>query len=171
MHAVKRLLLLTMLLSACGSDPVSQAPEPKRSARTASPELRPPPEAEAEARREEGEDAAAALRRYYDRIERGDYAGAWEMRGEDDSEANRRRFADNFKAYERYRAEIGTPSLPAAAAGYEYVEVPVMITGAYHGGKAFGSTGSVTLRRATSADAAGPRGWTIYTGRESKDRT
>ena len=165
----RALLLAPLFVAACGSDPAPTAPEPKRSARTAAPELRPPPQAEEQ--RQDGEDAAAALRRYYDRIERGDYAGACEMRGEEDSEANRRRFADNFKAYERYRAEIGTPSLPATADGYEYVEVPVMITGAYRGGKAFGSTGSVTLRRATSAEAPVPRGWPISTGREANRGT
>jgi hypothetical protein len=164
-------LLCLLTLTACGSDPAPKAA--RTDARTApiasTPELQAPRETAQE--RHKGEDAAAALRRYYDRIERGDYAGAWEMRGEEDSEANRRRFADNFKAYERYRAEIGPPSLSATADGYEYVEVPVMITGAYRGGKAFGSTGSVTLRRATSAEAPGPRGWHIYTGREAKRGT
>ncbi|HEX2764688.1 MAG TPA: hypothetical protein VHM92_12710 [Allosphingosinicella sp.] len=157
---MKRALLLTSILTAaCGSDPAPQAPEPKRFARVAAPELRPPRETEEE--RESGEDAAAVLRRYYERIERGDYAAAWAMRGGEDDEAARRRFADNFRAYERYHAEIGTPSVPASADGYQYVEVPVMITGAFRGGKSFGSTGSVTLRRATSADGSG---WRIYTG-------
>lgn len=162
---MKRLAILaSILVAGCGGTDAPGDPprEPKRAARTAAPELRPP--AEADEQREQGEDAAAVLRRYYERIERGDYAGAWEMRGEEDSEAARRRFADNFKAYQRYHAEIGTPSLPAKAEGFDYVEVPVMITGAYLGGKSFGSTGSVTLRRAVSSETPGPRGWHIYTG-------
>jgi hypothetical protein len=75
--------------------------------------------------------------------------------------ADRERFAANFRAYEAYQAQPGAPTQPVAQGDFEFVEVPVMITGRFVGGKPFGSTGSVTLRRArTGAD----RSWRIYTG-------
>jgi hypothetical protein len=108
--------------------------------------------------------AADTLKRYYAAIEAGDYDAAWARRSGPATEAERQRFAANFKAYERYRATVGTPSEPVEADGWAYVEVPVMIYGSYRGGKPFGSSGSVSLRRATSAPA-GPRerSWQIYT--------
>ena len=43
---------------------------------------------------------------------------------------------------------VGTPSRARLEAdGMAYVEVPVMITGRFLGGKPFGSTDSVTVRR------------------------
>jgi hypothetical protein len=53
-----------------------------------------------------------------------------------------------------------------AAGGWSFVEVPVMITGTLKGGKGFGSTGSVSLRRAAGAPEATPaqKEWHIYTG-------
>jgi hypothetical protein len=44
--------------------------------------------------------------------------------------------------------------------------VPVMTTGRFLGGKPFGSSGSVTLRRPAPGTDAPPRerGWRIYTG-------
>jgi hypothetical protein len=72
---------------------------------------------------------------------------------------DRERFAANFKAYESYRAQAGTPSVPVRAGHWDYVEVPVMITGRLRGGRAFSNGGSVTLRRAHD----GPdRAWRIY---------
>lgn len=147
---MKRLaLLLPLALLACHKPgpPAAKEPEPRRV------EPAPPPRSEA------GDSAAAALGRYYSLIEAGHYDDAYALRS--GGGADRERFAANFRAYESYQAQAGAPSQPVAQGDFEYVEVPVMITGRFVGGKPFGSTGSVTLRRArTGAD----REWRIYTG-------
>jgi hypothetical protein len=150
-----------LLLAACGDE--RQTPQQTRQRQRAEhapmPELDPP--AETAQDREDSGDAAATLKLYYARIQAGDYDAAWAMRsGETGGEA-RQRFADNFKAYETYQADVGTPSEPVQAEGWAYVEVPVMIHGAFRGGKPFTSAGSVTVRRATSGAGGG---WQIYTG-------
>lgn len=153
-----------LLLCACGREPAPPAAEPERRGAEqlpAEPARRAePPSAEAA---EAGSDAAGVLKRYYARIEAGDYDSAWAMRVDDP--AGRERFIANFKAYERYRANVGTPSTPVEQGGWTYVEVPVMITGSYKGGRPFATSGSVSMRRAVSAEA-GPRErrWHIFTG-------
>jgi hypothetical protein len=148
---VKRFtLLLPHAIAACHkpAPPPSNQAEPQRRVEPA-----PPP------RTEGGESAAKTLRRYYDLIEAGRFDDAYALRS--GGGADRERFAANFRAYESYSAQAGAPSQPVAQGDFEYVEVPVMITGRFVGGKPFGSTGSVTLRRArTGAD----REWRIYTG-------
>jgi len=154
-----------LLLSACerDSETPQQAQDRTEAARPPMPELEPPVPAEQD--REASGDAAATLERYYRRIESGDYDAAWGMRSGDTGDEARRRFADNFRAYERYQADVGTPGEPVEARGWAYVEVPVMIRGTFRGGKAFASSGSVTVRRAISPDAsAAERGWHIYVG-------
>jgi hypothetical protein len=155
-------LLLLPLLAGCGGD--SDAPRQPdnltRAAQPPMPELEPP--APTAQDREDSGDAAATLKTYYARIEAGDYDAAWAMRSGDRDEAARRRFADNFRAYSSYHADVGTPSEPVPSNGFAYVEVPVMISGTFRGGKSFASAGSVTIRRATSGD--GDRGWHIYPG-------
>lgn len=152
-----------LLLAACSGDPETpqQAQKREQAAQPPMPELEPPVETAAE--REERGDAAATLKRYYARIQAGDYDAAWTMRSDQAGDAARRRFADNFRAYETYQADVGTPSEPVQAQGWAYVEVPVMIRGTFRGGKPFSSAGSVTVRRAASGPDAG-RGWRIYTG-------
>ena len=59
-------------------------------------------------------------------------------------------FADNFAAYERYGALVGTPTVPVRAGGFVWVQLPVMITGRFKGGKPFGSSGNVVMRRPAS---------------------
>lgn len=151
-----------LLLAACGRE--GEAPQDPqnltRAAQPPMPELEPP--APTEQDREESGDAAATLKRYYARIEAGDYDAAWGMRSGEAGDEARRRFADNFRAYRSYHADVGTPSEPVAANGYSYVDVPVMIRGSYRGGKSFASAGSVTLRRATSGE--GDQAWRIYVG-------
>jgi hypothetical protein len=154
-----------LLLAACGGNEPDQNPQQARQREKAAqppmPELEPPVETAQD--REDSGDAAATLRLYYARIKAGDYGAAWEMRsGEAGGEAERR-FADNFRAYETYDADVGTPSEPVQAGGWTYVEVPVMIRGTFRGGKPFSSAGSVTVRKAISGPEAGG-GWRIYTG-------
>jgi len=154
---------LLLLLAACGDEPEAsnEVKQRKIAAQPPMPELEPPaPTAED---RESSGDAASTLKRYYARIEAGDYEAAWAMRSGESSEAARKRFADNFRAYRTYRADVGPPSEPVQANGYAYVEVPVMIRGEFRGGRPFSSAGSVTMRRATSGPEA-ERGWRIYTG-------
>ncbi|MGZ9063678.1 MAG: hypothetical protein ACXW2K_17505 [Allosphingosinicella sp.] len=156
-------LLPCLLLAACGDAP--ETPEQSRQRgkveQPPMPELEPPVETAQD--REDSGDAAATLKRYYARIESGDYDSAWAMRSGEAGDEARRRFADNFKAYASYQADVGTPSEPVEAQGWAYVEVPVMIRGTFRGGKPFTSAGSVTVRRATGGPEAGGD-WRIYTG-------
>lgn len=154
------------LLAACGE---SAPPPPREEPRPteARPEFKPPPvapEAPSEAPPQSA-DAAAVLKRYYALIEAGDYVAAWGMRSGE--KAGFDRFSANFDAYEQYRAVVGEPSRPVRSGGWYHVEVPVMITGRMRGGKPFGSTGSVSLRRAAPGnEGARPEQmeWHIYTG-------
>jgi hypothetical protein len=156
-------LLLALLVTACGSERETpeQTERRQKVERAPMPELEPP--AETAKDRADSGDAAATLRRYYARIQAGDYEAAWAMRSGGSGDEARRRFADNFRAYETYQADVGTPSEPVHAQGWAYVEVPVMIRGTFRGGKPFSSAGSVTVRKATSGPEAGG-GWRIYTG-------
>jgi hypothetical protein len=155
-------LAALLLLAACGRDPEApqEAQNLGRAAQPPMPELEPPVPTARD--REESGDAATTLKRYYARIEAGDYDSAWELRSGERDEAARRRFADNFRAYSTYHADVGAPSEPVAAGGFAYVEVPVMIRGTFKGGKPFATAGSVTVRRATTGE--GDRNWRIYTG-------
>ena len=156
------LICLLLLVVACGrdSDAPQQADNLSKMGQPPMPELEPPvPTAQD---REDSGDAAATLKRYYARIEAGDYDAAWELRSGERNEAARRRFADNFRAYSSYQADVGTPSEPVEGNGFAYVEVPVMIRGTFRGGKPFASAGSVTVRRATTGE--GDRSWRVYTG-------
>ena len=161
-------LCCLFLLAACGRDAETPQEAQRRedAAQAPMPELEPPvPTAED---REDSGDAAATLKRYYARIEAGDYDAAWALRSDEAGDAARRRFADNFRAYSSYRADVGAPSEPVAANGFSYVEVPVMIRGTFRGGKSFASAGSVSVRRATTGE--GDRGWRIYTGEAKRAR-
>jgi hypothetical protein len=161
MRALLFLLLpLPLLLFACDRP----APEPRHEQRSGPVATRPAPPAARSAPDEENlggsAGAATVLARYYALIEQGDYGGAWSMRS-GAAGIDRERFAANFRSYETYKAQVGAPSLPVSAGGFDFVEVPVMITGRLRGGRAFSNGGSVTLRRAHD----GPdRAWRIYTG-------
>jgi hypothetical protein len=154
-------LLSFLLLAACGREQPSPAPEaeqPDQAAPVVAPHI---PVSEDE--KEQSQDAAAALRDYYALIEHRDYEGAARLRS--DKQADAKRLADNFKAYESYEVQVGVPGRPAKSGDWLWVRVPVMITGRYQGGRNFGSTGTVILRRSTS-DAASPveRSWRVYGG-------
>jgi hypothetical protein len=154
-------LLLFLALTGCGDDPAPRAKaKAARDARTALP-TRPAPEPPSAEEEAASADAADVLRAYYALIGRGDYAGAARLRSQDDTDVER--FADNFRAYERYEVQLGAPTRPVRAGGFLFVDVPVMITGAFKGGKSFGSVGRVTMRR-PAEPAGGEAGWRVYTG-------
>jgi hypothetical protein len=145
-HPMRRAAALALLLlAACEKGPAPARPKPRPRPTYAYPQVAPA-----------ARDAAAVLRRYYDRIEAGDYDAAYAMRAP--GGADKARFVANFRAYERYRAQLGAAGGPAAQGGFDYVEVPVMITGRFVGGKPFGSSGRVMLRRAR---AGRDRGWYV----------
>lgn len=136
-------LILPVLLAACGQrEEKSETP----AAKPASPAA--PGEPVTEAQRHKAAEAADALRHYYALIAAGEYDAAYRLRtpGRVDAE----RFAANFAAYERYSALVGTPTVPVRAGGFDWVQLPVMITGQFKGGKAFGSSGNVVVRRPVS---------------------
>jgi hypothetical protein len=157
-----RAMPFLLCLAGCGeAEPPAPPPKGKpRAAQATAPALAPVPAAVEQA----GEGARAVLRRYYGHIEAGRYAEAWAMRGGKREGADA--FARNFAAYQSYRVTVGAPSQPVTAGGWSFVEVPVMITGTLKGGKGFGSTGSVSLRRAEGAPGAtrAQKDWHIYTG-------
>jgi hypothetical protein len=129
------LLATSLLAGACERRAAAPPPTPKPAAGYAYPQVAP-------AARE----AAEVLRRYYERIAAGDYDAAYAMRTPGGAE--RTRFVANFRAYQSYRTELGAAGGPVAQGGFDYVEVPVMTTGRFVGGKPFGTSGRVMLRRA-----------------------
>jgi hypothetical protein len=161
------LLLLLAPLAACGRDePPPAAPEQASSAKPAPAPLPAAPSPRETARAASARDAAAVLRRYYDHIEAGRYDEAWAMRGGGGGRPEKQAFARNFAAYERYRVTLGPASIPVEAGGWAYVEVPIQIYGRLKGGEAFGSGGTVSMRRAAGVAGAtdADREWHIYTG-------
>jgi hypothetical protein len=162
----RRLLLFALLLpAACHRQPAPAPAENQTQPQAARTEAQPAPGAQPAGEKADAKGAADVLRHYYDLIEAGRYDDAWAMRTAGRG-MDAPRFAAHFRAYESYRSQIGAPSEPVAQQGWLYVEVPVMTTGRFLGGKPFGSSGSVTLRRpAPGTDAPPPsRGWRIYTG-------
>lgn len=151
-----------LLLGGCGS---GRDPAPRKQPRHDAPGKPVARATEAPSRQEieSAKDAASALRAYYALIKQGDYEAATRLRS--DNRTDPRKLADNFKAYESYRAQVGVPGRPVRSGDWLYVRVQIMITGSYQGGRGFGSTGTVTMRRSV-ADSAGPaeREWRVYTG-------
>jgi hypothetical protein len=147
-------------LGACDSKAPSPAAKQQAGPVAVRPAAPARPQGQGQVRDDAGDNAAATLRHYYALIEKGNFEGAWDLRTASDG-LDPERFAANFKAYESYRASVGRPSLPVRAGEWDYVEVPVMITGRMRGGRPFGNSGSVSLRRARSGS---DRTWRIYTG-------
>jgi hypothetical protein len=159
-----RALPFLLLVAACGSDPqrppAEEAPDKRRSLPAA---VQAPAPADAKEQADQSEDAATALRLYYGLIAKRKYEQAARLRSRGAGDAGR--LADTFKAYRSYHVQVGTPGRPARSGAWLFVNVPVMITGSFKGGEAFGSAGSVTMRRAVSDEAPpGERGWRVYTG-------
>lgn len=163
---MRRLALIALLLAAscqrqAPAPPAEKQEAPAPQATTGAPVK--PSQPEEQRASDDAAGAADLLKHYYALIEAGKYDQAWLMRGNDRG-LDESRFADHFKAYEIYHSQVGPPSEPVASGGWIWVEVPVMTTGRFLGGKPFGSTGSVTLRRPAPGTAASDRGWRIYTG-------
>jgi hypothetical protein len=147
-----------LILAACGNEAAAPAPkpgEPDIPAPSAAPQ--PTPSEPDPAEQESSADAAEVLRSYYAAIERGDFETAARLRS--DEKTDPERLADNFKAYESYKVQVGRPSRPARSGEHLFVDVPVMITGSYKDGKTFGSGGRVTMRRPAEGGS-----WRVYTG-------
>lgn len=128
-------LLIPLLLAGCDKPVPKPKPQQHHVARYAYPLVKP-------AARE----AAEVLQRYYARIASRDYEAAYAMRTA--GGADKARFVANFRAYESYHAQLGAAGGPATQGAFDYVEVPVMTTGRFVGGKPFGTSGTVMLRRA-----------------------
>jgi len=101
---------------------------------------------------------AALLRRYHDLIAARRFADAYRLR--EPGGADLAAFTAHFARFRTHQATIGTPSQPAAAGEWIYVEVPVQSYGIMADGKPFGSAGTVTLRRPRRGGE-----WRIYTKR------
>ncbi|PSJ37575.1 hypothetical protein [Allosphingosinicella deserti] len=163
------LIVLCFCAAACRGDEQSSESSPARNAPRVeapaqAPRGDPSPENRPTPKDNEGKDAAAVLRRYYDHIEAGRTREAWAMRSA--SDAGYDRFERNFAAYDRYKVSLGPATQPVEAAGWVYVEVPIQIFGTMKGGKGFGSVGNVTMRKAVDIPGATARdrAWHIYTG-------
>ena len=166
---MRRLAVIALLLAA-SCQRQAAAPPPHRPAMPIlpTPPQAPsaPPQPNAQPASDDASGAADMLRHYFALIETGRYADAWRMRDGGGRDIDAAQFAAHFKAYQSYHSQVGAPSRPVASQGWIWVEVPVMTTGNFLGGKPFGSTGSVTVRRPASGAAAPPdqQGWRIYTG-------
>lgn len=143
-----RAFLPLILLAGCGG--TEDAPAPGNSgnavAAPAAPE-RVPTQAEIA----DMEAAAAALRAYYAAIGRGDYRAAWALR-EQRAGLHYDRFAQSFEIYADYNADVGTPSYPAEAEGWVWIDAPVQTWGRRKDGERFGSVGRVLLKRRAGTD-------------------
>ncbi len=162
---MRRLFLLALVLatSCHRQSPAPPSREQAPQGSRAAPPLSRGAQQETRSTADDPRGAADLLRHYYALIEAGKYGDAWRMRsngrGIDESQ-----FVNHFKAYESYHSQVGVPSSPVTSQGWIWVEVPVMTTGRFLGGKSFGSTGSVTVRRPTPGTSSPERGWQIYTG-------
>jgi hypothetical protein len=147
-----RAFLLLVLLAGCGAAEEAQAPvnAGNAAAAPAAPE-RVPTAAEIA----DMEAAAATLRAYYGAIGRGDYRAAWALREQRPGLAYER-FAASFEIYADYNADVGTPSYPAEADGWVWIDAPVQTWGRRKDGERFGSVGRVLLKR-----RAGTARWKI----------
>jgi hypothetical protein len=136
-----RIPALLLLIAGCGSgEEAKEKAAPGDAAEAA------PPRVPTAAERADMENAAAALRAYYDAIGRGDYRAAWALR-EQRPGLGFERFAESFAPYARYRADVGSPSFPVEADGFVWIDAPVQTWGRRTDGETFGSVGRVMVKR------------------------
>jgi hypothetical protein len=146
-----RILLLLCLLAGCGGAEETKAPPNTIAAPTAAAPAHRPTAAEIA----DMEAAASALRAYYAAIGRGDYRAAWALR-EQRAGLDYERFAASFDVYADHHADVGTPSYPAEADGWVWIDAPVQTWGRRKDGERFGSVGRVLMKRRSGAS-----GWKI----------
>ena len=109
--------------------------------------------------------AADVVRRYYDAIQRRDFDAAFALWGDGGkaSGTTREAFAAGFANTTRVHATVADSGRIGAAAGSQYVTVPVSIDAEQRSGETQHFVGSYTLRR-SMVDGATPeqRRWHIY---------
>ncbi|HEY1146883.1 MAG TPA: hypothetical protein VGE84_11140 [Allosphingosinicella sp.] len=157
---------MLLLVAACGDTKHEAPPEkPRETSSFAAPaQLRSalqPTEVVAPRKAGQSRDSAAQVAQtYFDLLEAGDYAAAWELRWESRkaSPAQADAFIAAFTRYRSYRGTAGQPSQEVRAGDSLFVEVPVQIYGQLASGAPLASAGIITLRR----DAAKPGAWRIY---------
>jgi hypothetical protein len=93
---------------------------------------------------------------YYALVEAGRYGEAWRLWSDGGRASGRTQaaFAAGFAAYASYHAQIGGPGPIEGAAGSLYVEVPVVIYGAFRDGRPLHKSGKITLRRVNDVPGA-----------------
>ena len=109
--------------------------------------------------------AANVVQTYYALLEAGHYPDArrlWSGVGEASGKTEAA-FADSFRRFREYHAEVGAPGQIEGAAGSLYVDVPVRVYGRLRNGQSFEKRGTVTLRRANDVpgSTADQRRWHI----------
>jgi hypothetical protein len=142
---------LLLLLAACGGGGAERAPAGNAAAAPEAAPSRVPTAAEIA----DMEAARETLLRYYAAIGRRDYRAAWALR-EHPPGLDYERFAASFAVYADYQANVGTPSYPAEAEGWVWIDAPVQTWGRRTDGERFGSVGRVLMKR-----PAGSRRWKI----------
>jgi hypothetical protein len=140
-----------VLLAACGAEKSERVPAAKAAkAAPETPQRDPTADEIADMRA-----AAATLRLYYDNLGARDYRAAWALR-EQRPGLDFERFAESFARYRDYHADVGTPSFPAAADGFVWIDAPVQTWGTETSGARFGNVGRVLMKR-----RAGTRAWKL----------
>jgi hypothetical protein len=100
--------------------------------------------------------AADVVQTYYALLEEHDYAAArrlWRTGGEG-SGPTAQAFAESFRDFREYHAQVGKPGEIEGAAGSLFVSVPVQIHGVDVSGKSFSRLATVTLRRVNGVPGA-----------------
>ena len=127
-----------------------------------------PAAAVADSSQADGSEAAEVVRRYYDAINRGDYAAAYHSWAEDGgaSRQTEAQFTAGFAETRSVRVLASDSILLEGAAGSQYATVPVTIEAIMHDGRKQHFVGSYTLRRSL-VDGATPaqRSWRINSAR------
>ena len=147
---MRRSFLLLLLACACSeeeqladgniSEPSAIAPPAAQIVKAATPEPAPEEMASVEAG-----SAAELLLHYYRLIAERRYREAWRLREAGGPDVAQ--LAAAYAGYDAISANVGTPSEPATAGEWTYVEVPVQTYGRMKDGRPFSSAGTVTLRR------------------------
>jgi len=179
------LLLAAPLLAACGqpAQEPQQAPAPPEASPPAPAPAPPPPYqppapgepgglpddrtpiSEAPFTAESAQGAANVVQTYYALVESGKYDEAYRLwsDGGRASGTDAAGFADRYRAYREFHANIGSPGPIEGAAGSLYVEVLVQEYGRLASGEPFNRLGPVTLRRVNDVPGSTPeqRRWHI----------